>query len=81
MRKYSRARPAITLHFTRQPDDPIIMVALANRPPHDIILLPEGVTDEQMYLLVRAYTKDLTRLELLELNHSKGVGAPTPTPN
>jgi hypothetical protein len=34
-----------------------------------------------MYLLVRAYTKDLTKLELLELNHFKGVGAPTPAPN
>jgi hypothetical protein len=81
MRKYSSSRRALTLHFTRHPGDHVIRVALANRPAHDIILLPEGVTDEQMYLLVRAYTKDLTKLDLLELNHFKGVGVPTPTPN
>lgn len=67
MRKYSRARRAVTLHFSRHPGDSVIRVALANRPAHDIILLPPDVTDEQLYHLVRDYTKALTREELAAL--------------
>lgn len=79
MRKYSRTRRALVLHFTRHPGDNTIRVALANRAAHDIILLPEGATDQRMYELVRDYTKDLTRLELLQLAITpKGVGTPTP---
>lgn len=68
MRKYSRSRPAITLHFTRQPDDPIILVAVANRPAHDFIMVPDRATDEEQYRLVRDYTRGLTREELAALN-------------
>lgn len=67
MRNYSRARRAVTLHFTRHPGDSIIRVALANRAAHDIITVPDGATDEQLYHLVRDYTKALTRDELAAL--------------
>lgn len=81
MRKFTRTQRAVVLHFTRHPGDTVIQVALANRAAHDIILLPEGVTDEGMYLLVTGYTKALTRLDLLELHQTtkRGVGTPTPT--
>ena len=79
-RKYASSKPALMLHFTRHPGDHVIRVALRNRPAHDIILLPEGATDAQLYQLVTAYTKGLTKLDLLHLIHStkKGVGTPTP---
>jgi hypothetical protein len=76
-RKFTRTQRAVTLHFTRHPGDSVIRVALANRPAHDIILLPPGVTNAGMYHLVRGYAKDLTRHELHHL--TKGVGTPTPT--
>jgi hypothetical protein len=79
MRKFTRTQRAVTLHFTRHPGDALIRVALANRPAHDIILLPEHVTDQDMYHLVRSYTKDLTREELHHMNN-RGVGTPTPQP-
>lgn len=67
-RKYSRARPAARLHFTRHPDDSVIRVALANRPAHDIILIPEGADDKALYHLVSDYSKALTRPELHHLH-------------
>lgn len=71
MRKHSRAKRAVTLHFTRHPDDVVIRVARANRAAHDIILVPEGATDADLYHLVRDYTRDLSRLDLfiLSTNH------------
>ena len=81
MRKYSSSKRALVLHFTRHPGDPFIRVALANHRAHDIILLPEGTTTVGMYQLVSAYTKALTKLELLTLLHSTKRGVEPPTPN
>lgn len=68
-RTYSRAHRAVTLHFTRHPGDTIIRVALANRPAHDLILVPEGANDLELYHLVRDYAKALTRAELQDLSN------------
>lgn len=69
-RRFSRADRAVTLHFTRHPGDDVIRVALANAPAHDIILVPPGSSDEQQYLLVRDYTRALTRPEVRALQQS-----------
>lgn len=71
MRRFSRSQRAVTLHFTRHPGDSVILVALANRPAHDLILLPGRLTDEQLYQKVREYTRDLTRHELHHLTTTK----------
>lgn len=75
MRRYSSTKRALVLHFTRHPGDPFLRVALANHPAHDIILLPDGVTDSAMYHLVRDYTRALTKLELLTLLHTTKGGS------
>lgn len=67
MRKFTRTQRAVTLHFLRHPGDSVIMVALANRPAHDLIVVPAGASDARMYEMVRDYTKDLTRHELHHL--------------
>lgn len=69
MRKFTRTQRAVTLHFIRHPGDGVIMVALANRPAHDLIMVPAGATDADMYALVRDYTKELTRHELHHLTN------------
>jgi hypothetical protein len=67
-RKFSRRRVALTLHFTRHPGDCIIRVALRNRPAHDLIVVPPGASDKDMFLQVQQYARAVTRDEARALS-------------
>lgn len=75
--RFSRSERAVTLHFTRHPDDVVIRVALKNQPAHDVIVAPAELPDRQLFLLVRDYTRALTRPEVRALQ-TVGIGTPTP---